>query len=162
MSLGLLVGRFGDLVREQIPAQQVVFIPEEVFPAQLQRLRAEFGHHLIPLVLLSRIDGNCVEAEREAIVAHCLAMAEKSGIAVNEAERDALAAYIAEFRPTFAQLEPALKRIENESAENIAALIASAIAVVDADGERRAVELGLLAELEQELRAVTTVSADPV
>lgn len=151
MSLGLLVGRFGNIVRDQISIQHD-FIPDDPFPEQLKRMRGEFIHHLIPLVLLSRVDGSYVESERETILAHCLALAAKSRLTVEDVERDALAAYIAEFRPTFAQLEPALKVIEAESVESVAGLIAAARAVVDADGTRRASELRLLADLEHELK----------
>ncbi len=153
MTLGLLVGRFGSLVLEQMPPQQIV-IPDESFPAQLLRLRSAFGHHLIPLALLARADGDYAEIEQKAILDHCLALAGDADMAVEAGERETLKAYIAEFRPTFAQLDPALKRIEKESAENLAALITTAKAVVDADRGRRQEEVNLLTEIEDELKAL--------
>jgi hypothetical protein len=154
MTLGLLVGRFGELVREKSAAAQNDDTPNDPFPADLARLRAAFAHHLIPLALLSRADGDYAAAEQDAILAHCLLLAARADMAVAAAEREALKAYIGEFRPALSQLDAALKRIESENAEHMAALIAAAQAVVDADGERRPEEARLLAELEDALKAL--------
>ena len=154
MTLGLLVGRFGNLVREQSPPPQVDVLPDDNFPAPLSRLRAAFAHHLIPLALLSRADGDYAEAEQEAILAHCLALAADAYMPVGAAECAALKDYIAQFRPSMTQLDSALKRLEHEPVRNVAALIAAAQAVVDADGERRPEEAKLLAELQDELKTL--------
>jgi hypothetical protein len=154
MTLGLLVGRFGDVVREQTPLAQADLLSDEPFPSQLSHLRTAFAHHLIPLALLSRADGDYSEIEQEAILAHCLTLAAKAGMPIEDGERAALRAYIAEFRPTFAQLDPALKRIEDEPVRHFAELLAAAKAVVDADGVRRPGEVKLLAEIEDERKAL--------
>jgi tellurite resistance protein len=154
MTLGLLVGRFGDFVREQYVPPQAVVLPDTPFPKELSRLRQACAHHLIPLALLSRADGDFAEAEQEAIIAHCVELVRASGTPATEAEVAALREYLAELEPSIAQLEPALKRVEHESAEAVASLLTAAQAVVDADGKRDPAETKLLAGLQSDLKAL--------
>jgi len=79
MSLGLLVGRFAAFLNEQ-PATFFDSTPSEAaFPRDLERLREQFGHHIVLLTLLSRSDGEAVMLEREVILHHCLEQAHTAG-----------------------------------------------------------------------------------
>jgi hypothetical protein len=153
MSLGVLVGRFGEFVSEQMPESQPP-MPEEPFPADLTHIREAFGHHLVPLMLLARSDGETALSEREVVLHYCLARADEAGLNLTPAETAALSDYLRDFRPTRMQLGPALKRLEHDSKADIAALVAAAQAVVDADGERRPREMQFLDELNRDLAAL--------
>lgn len=150
MSLGILVGRFGSLVEEVAPAEPVS-VSVEFFPDALVRVRDQFGHHLVPLLLLSRADGDTVEPERLVILQHCVDRAERGGAPLSDEEKAVLADYLFEFTPSRIQLAPALKRLEAETKDAIAALLAAAQAVIDADGERREREQRVLAQLSRDL-----------
>jgi hypothetical protein len=155
MNLALLVTRFGDFVIEQSPPPMGGDSgPYEEFAADLARIRNVLNHHLIPLLALARCDGDFAVAEREAILNYCLAHLNDLDMPPTPDERAALDAYLREFRPGRAQLAAALKRLEKESEVKIAALIAAARAVVDADGVRRAYELKILGEIADELAAL--------
>ncbi|HUJ47544.1 MAG TPA: hypothetical protein VLV55_10470 [Rhizomicrobium sp.] len=151
MSLGLLVGRFGTFVRGNCAA------PVEAGPSteascsdDIEHLRAFVAHHLIPLMLLSKVDGSSVPAEQKIIVDHCVAMAKRHEIAVSESGRAAFAAYVADYRPSLMQLDPALRLLERDSLEDLAELFATASAVISADGQIAPAELRLLEEIKQE------------
>jgi hypothetical protein len=128
--------------------------PYEAFAADLGRIRSALNHHLIPLLALARCDGEFAMAESEAIMTYCLAHLSDIDMTPTHEEQAALDAYLREFRPAHAQLSAALKRLEKESEARIAALIAAAQAVVDADGERRAYEVRILSEIPNELAAL--------
>ena len=151
MSLGLLVGRFGQFVREQHEAPVQDAGPEVRFPLEIVRLREAVSHHVIPLALLARADGDFAQSERQAILDHCLALLRQNGTPASDADRAALEDYITDFRPSLMQLEPALKRLEREPPETVAAMLAAATAVMEADGRCDPAEARLIAEMREEL-----------
>jgi tellurite resistance protein len=151
MSLGVLIGRFGDFVRARHDPHPSAPSVTEEFPEIIAPLRGCAAHHLIPLALLSGVDSECAQSERDAIVVYCLSIAERRGISVSDAERMAFAGHVAEFRPSLMQLDPALELLERESAEDIALLFAAAEAVVGADGKLDPAEQKLLDELKSEV-----------
>jgi tellurite resistance protein len=154
MSLGLLVGRFGAFLNEQ-PATFFDSTPSEAaFPRDLERLREQFGHHIVLLTLLSRSDGQAVIQEREAILRHCLEEARKAGAPATASEAAELGDYLHDLRPTTAQLGPSIRRLEDGTKEEVLAVVAAAIAVVDADGARRPREMEFLTDLKRELHAL--------
>jgi tellurite resistance protein len=154
MSLGLLVGRFAAFLNEQ-PASFFDSTPSEVaFPQDLERLREKFGHHIVLLTLLSRSDGEAVMQEREVILHHCLEQAHVSGEPATAAEAAELGDYLRDLRPTSAQLAPSIKRLEHGTKEEVVAVITTAIAVVDADGDRRPREVAFLTDLQRDLHAL--------
>jgi hypothetical protein len=153
MSLGLLVGRFADFVSEQPVAPEPMGEADR-FPGELMRSRDAFGHHLVPLLLLARCDGDSVLEEREAILNHCRGRAKLSGLELSLNEMAALGDYLREFRPCHAQLRPALKRLEHDSKDDIIALVAAAQGVVDADRVRRAHEVKFLEQLSRDLASL--------
>jgi tellurite resistance protein len=121
------------------------------FPDALQAEREIISHHLIPLALLSRADGDYAQSEQQIIVEHCLSILERIGVKPSAADRATLENYVAVFRPSLVQLDPALKRLERESQGMIAALLGAARKVMDADGRLDPAELKLLDELRMEL-----------
>jgi hypothetical protein len=154
MSLGLLVGRFSAFLNEQ-PATFFDSTPSEAaFPRDLERLREQFGHHIVLLTLLSRSDGQAVIQEREAILRHCLEEARKAGAPATASEAAELGDYLHDLRPTTAQLGPSIRRLEDGTKEEVLAVVAAAIAVVDADGARRPREMEFLTDLKRELHAL--------
>jgi tellurite resistance protein len=156
MSLGLLVGRFGQLVREQHDAPVQGAGSEAPFPDGLVRLRETVSHHVIPLALLSRADGDYADSEKQAILDHCLALLKENGTPASEADRTALKDYIADCRPSLMQLDPALKRLERESPQAVSAMFEAAKAVMEADGRLDPAEARLIAELREELSKLPT------
>jgi hypothetical protein len=150
MSYGLLVKRFGDFVRAQhdVVPNSVAQLP---FPDALQAEREIIAHHLIPLTLLARADGEYAEAERRVVVDHCLSLLERIGVRPSAADRATLENYVATFRPSLVQLAPALKRLEQEQADAIAALLCAAKRVMEADGQCDPAEVKLLDGLRAEL-----------
>jgi len=159
MSLGLLVGRFGTFVRGNCAmAVDVAPSQEAPCPKDIEHLRAFVAHQLIPLMLLSKVDGLSVPAEQEIIVDHCIALAERHEIAVSESDRAALAVYVAGYRPSLVQLDPALRLLERDSLEDLADLFAAASAVISADGQIAPAELRLLEEIKQEATRLATAA----
>jgi hypothetical protein len=156
MSLGLLVGRFSDFLQEEAtsPSAATPDLSSELFPADLTRIREAVGHHFVPLMWLSRCDGESALAERQVVLSHCLERARQMGVEATLAEVAALTDHLRDFRPTRAQLQPALKRLERDSKDDIIALVAAAKAVVDADGVRRPREVRFLDELSRDLSAL--------
>ena len=150
MTLGVLVGRFGPFVRERHDPPAVMDEPAPAFSEDLQGLHRDYAHHIIPLLLLSRSDGDSAAAEQKVVVDHCLALARAAGHPASEKEALALTKYVAGFRPTLLQLDPALHRLEHEPPERVAAFLAAVQAVIGADGETRPEEARFLANLKQE------------
>jgi tellurite resistance protein len=149
MSLGLLVGRFGSFVREQHDA--IATAPTAPIEEPLAHERQMIAHHMIPLALLARSDGNSDVAEQAAMLDHAIAILKMKGETVGEADRAALKTYIASLEPSLVQLDPALKRLEHGSPQEMAALLDAARKVMMADGTVDAAEAHLLDELQQEL-----------
>ncbi len=155
MSLGLLVGSFGDFVREQYVSPVAAGpIDESDLPDTLFHIREICAHHLIPLALLARADGNSDAMEQKAIFDYCAMLLQKSDVMMSVTERAAFKDYISAFRPSLMQLDLALKKIEREPKERIATLFGAAINVVEADGERDPNELRFLAKLSDDLAKI--------
>jgi tellurite resistance protein len=150
MSLGLLVGRFGSFVREQ--HDEIASAPAAPIEEPLAHERQMIAHHMIPLALLARSDGNSDVAEQAVMLDHALAVLKMKGDTVTDADREALKSYIAAMKPSLVQLDPALKRLEHESPAEISALLDAAKKVMMADGNMDAAEVHLLDEMQQELR----------
>jgi hypothetical protein len=149
MSLGLLVGRFGEFVRDQHEA--IASAPTAPIEEPLAHERQMIAHHMIPLVLLARSDGNSDVEEQAAMLEHALAVLKMKGETVSDSDREALKIYIAEMKPSLVQLDPALKRLESGSPEEMAALVQAAEAVMNADGKIDPAEAHLLEGLKAEL-----------
>ncbi len=149
MSLGLLVGRFGTFVREQ--HDEIASAPATPIEEPLAHERQAIAHHMIPLVLLARSDGNTDVAEQAVMLDHAVAILRMKGDAVPDSDRAALQSYIASLKPSLVQLDPALKRLERETPQEIAALLDAAKKVMMADGNMDAAEAHLLDELQKEL-----------
>lgn len=150
MSLGLLVVRFGRYVRENYaPPVQEAHEPD--FPDSLNHLRDAAGHHLIPLILIARSDGNFDPSERDVIVTHCVTFARSRGLELDGNDTLAFSDYVWTYRPSLLQLDPALHRLSHGSHDEIIALFEAARAVVEADGITRPEEVRLLEELSEEI-----------
>ncbi len=152
MAIDQLMQRFAAFVRtrpgrEPTPDAE----PAPAFPADLAHIREVCGHHIIPLALISRADGDSVPAERAVIEAHCLSLLKKAGIAPGEAERAAVAECVAQARPAMVQLDPAVARVAAEGEDSVHRLIAAAILVIEADGKRDPGEVDVLNALSEEL-----------
>jgi tellurite resistance protein len=150
MSYGSLVQRFGSFVRERHESYSDSVAPSP-FPDALQAEREIISHHLIVLSLLARSDGEFADSEQRAIVAHCLSLLERIGVKPSASDRATLENYVAVFRPSLIQLDPALKRLEKDSPLAIASLLCAARKVMEADGESDPAEVKLLDELRAEL-----------
>jgi tellurite resistance protein len=150
MSYGLLVKEFGDFVREQhdVSANAVA---QPQFPETLMAERQIIAHHLIPLALLARADGDFAPEEQRIIVDHCLSLLERIGVKPSAGDRTTLESYVAAFRPSLVQLAPALHRLEQDPPEVISALFTAAKNVVQADGRVDAAEARLLDRLQGDL-----------
>jgi tellurite resistance protein len=157
MSLGLLVGRFGNFVRETHTAQTDP-APVRPFPDGLNHLREAVGHHLIPLVLIARSDGDFEPRERDVIVTHCVTVAQSRGLEFDASDTLELVEYIETYRPSLTQLDPALSLLERGSHDEMAALLATARAVIEADGVIRPEETKFLDELNEELGLLAAAS----
>jgi len=153
MSLGLLVGRFGNFLRER-PQPPPTVTPAPAFPETLSRLRGQFGHHIVLLGLLSRADGDPAPVEREVIFKHCIDRAQKSGLSLTANDAAELGDYLRDLRPARTQLDHALKELERDPKDEIVALVEAAIALIDADGVRRPEEQKFLAELTADLESL--------
>jgi hypothetical protein len=152
MALGILVRQFGDFVKERHDAPVTeTSVPEAPMPDALHRLREVCGHHAIPLMLLSRIDGDSAPSEQKAIVNHCMGLLARAGLAPGAGEQKSLADYVASLRPTLLQLDPALKQIEHEGTDAVHRMIAAAIQVLEADGKRDPAEVKFLNSLSEDL-----------
>jgi len=149
MTLGLLVGRFGNFVREQhdVMASE----PASEIHEPLAHERALIAPHMITLALLAKSDGNSDVAEQAAMLDHALAVLQMKGDVVNDADKPALKLYVASMRPSLVQLDPALKMLEQETPQAIAALLDAAKKVMMADGTADAAEAHLLDEMQKEL-----------
>jgi tellurite resistance protein len=153
MTLGLLVGRFGEFLYQQHDEMPE---PEQAPPSadDLERIRECCGHHLVMLTLLSRADGESAPSERDVIFDYCVARCRKKGLEAMESEAAALRNLLVDYKPARFQLDLAIRRLSHEPKEDIAALLDAAVAVVDADGVRRPSELQFLQELRLDLDAL--------
>jgi tellurite resistance protein len=149
MSLGLLVGRFGEFVRDQHDA--IATAPAAPIEEPLAHERQMIAHHMIPLALLARSDGNSDVAEQSVMLDHALALLKMKGETLADADRAALKSYIASLKPSLVQLDHALHRLEKESPQEITALLDAAKKVMMADGNMDAAEAHLLEELKADL-----------
>jgi hypothetical protein len=150
MSLGLLVGRFGSFVRET-RASQEDSAPPPPFPDGLNHLRDAVGHHLIPLVLIARSDGDFEPRERDVIVTHCITFARNQGLELDGSGPIEFVQYVESYRPSLMQLDPALSRLERGDHDEMAVLVAAARAVIEADGVIRPEEARFLDQLSEEI-----------
>lgn len=149
MTLGSIVSRFGAFIGEQPVAPEPT--AGERFPAELVRIRDTVGHHMVPLALLARSDGDNAPSEREVILRYCIRKLRRAHMELSLAEQASLSDFLRDFRPSRVNLRPALKRLEEESHEDIVALVEAAKAIVDADGERRPREVRFLSDLMSDL-----------
>ncbi|HEY4123420.1 MAG TPA: hypothetical protein VGM36_02335, partial [Rhizomicrobium sp.] len=108
-------------------------------------------------LLLARTDRDCSKCEEEIIVAHCLDYARQKGVACSEAQTLAFCEYVASFRPAVMQLDPALARLAKCEHCEFAALVATAHAMVVADGVSRPEEIQFLARLQNDLMKLRAV-----
>jgi hypothetical protein len=157
MSLGLLVGRFGSFVRETQAAQGDA-APLAPFPDGLNHLRDAVGHHLIPLVLIARSDGDFEQRERDVIVTHCVTLARRQGLELDGSGTVEFVEYVESYRPSLMQLDPALTRLERGDHDEMAALVAAARAVIEADGVIRPEETRFLDQLSEDIGRLRAVS----
>jgi hypothetical protein len=145
----MFAGRFGQYVRDRHGPRTALDSAEIPYPLP-QETRDVITHHLIPLGLLARADGDIAAAEQKAMCDHAVAMLAKSGHPASDADMSKLKNYIAGFRPSLMQLDPALHRLEREDADTKIAFLGAARAVVMADGKVDAAEARLLDELKLE------------
>lgn len=151
MTLGILVQNFGTFVRERHdPPTTMVDSDAPAFSADLAGLHHDYAHHIIPLSLLARSDGDSAQAELHVIAEHCVTLARLTGRPISDQERGALIVYLGKFRPTLMQLAPALLRLEREPHAHLDALLAAARAVIEADGVVKPDETRFLDNLRQE------------
>jgi tellurite resistance protein len=146
-------GRFGQYVRDRHEPCTAAPVPETPWPLP-QETREAIAHHLIPLALLARADGGESEAEQMIMLEHVVAMLTKTGHAVTDLDKAKLKTYIAGFRPSLMQLDPALHRLDHEDADTKIAFLGAARAVVMADGRTDPAEARLLDELKLEFAKV--------
>jgi hypothetical protein len=145
----MFAGRLGQYVRDRHEprvAQDSAQIP---YPLP-QETRDVIAHHLIPLGLLARADGDIATAEQKAMLDHAVAMLAKSGHPVRDADMGKLQDYVAGFRPSLMQLDPALHRLEREDTDTKIAFLGAARAVANADGRISDGEARLLDEMKLE------------
>jgi hypothetical protein len=145
----MFAGRFGQYVRDRHEPRAAQDFAEIPYPLP-QETRDVITHHLIPLALLARADGDVAAAEQKAMLDHALATLANAGHPVVDADLGKLKDYIAGFRPTLMQLDPALHRLEREDADSKIAFLGAARAVVMADGRIDPAEARLLDELKLE------------
>jgi hypothetical protein len=145
----MFAGRFGQYVRDRHEPRTAQDSAEIPYPLP-QETRDVIAHHLIPLALLARADGDIAAAEQKAMLDHAVAMLAKSGHPVRDADMGKLKDYIAGFRPSLLQLDPALHRIEREDTDTKIAFLLAARAVANADGKITDGEARLLDELKLE------------
>ena len=150
MTLGILVQNFGSFVRERHDPPAVMGEPPPAFSPDLVGLHHDYAHHIIPLSLLARSDGESAQAEQKVIVEHCVTLARLAGRSATDQERVALVVYVGKFRPTLMQLDPALHRLAQEPREHVDALLLAAKAVIEADGVVKPDETRFLENLRQE------------
>ena len=145
----MFAGRFGQYVRDKHEPRTAQDSSEVPYPLS-QETRDVITHHLIPLALLARADGDIAAAEQKAMLDHAVAMLAKSGHPISDADMNKLKDYIAGFRPALMQLDPALHRLEREDADTKIAFLGAARAVANADGKITDGEGRLLDELKLE------------
>ena len=145
----MFAGRFGQYVRVKHEPRTAQDSSEVPYPLS-QETRDVITHHLIPLALLARADGDIAAAEQKAMLDHAVAMLAKSGHPISDADMNKLKDYIAGFRPALMQLDPALHRLEREDADTKIAFLGAARAVANADGKITDGEARLLDELKLE------------
>ncbi|HSC61425.1 MAG TPA: TerB family tellurite resistance protein [Rhizomicrobium sp.] len=145
----MFAGRFGQYVRDKHEPRTAQDSSEVPYPLS-QETRDVITHHLIPLALLARADGDIAAAEQKAMLDHAVAMLAKSGHPISDADMNKLKDYIAGFRPALMQLDPALHRVEREDADTKIAFLGAARAVANADGKITDGEGRLLDELKLE------------
>lgn len=153
MAIDQLMQRFAAFVHAQpkMAAPQAGDPPAPSYPPDVARIREICAHHMTPLLLLSRADGDKSAVEQATIVDHCMSVLKRAGITAGPAERETLASLATESHPTLMQLDPALKKVAAEGADSAHRLMAAAILVLEADGKRDPNEVDVLNALSEEL-----------
>jgi len=154
MAVDAVVAKIGDFLNERAPEAGNSAPTPGAFSGNLARVRDEVNHHVILLALLAHADGEAVEGEQSVILNYCLNRAERAGIALSETEKSEFSAYLRMFRPTRMQLSFAVKRLAEETRDELLSLVATAQAVVDADQQEREGEARFLADIRRELSAL--------
>jgi hypothetical protein len=151
-SLQILIDRLVAFLQEQQKQPKTsLSIPS---PDGLGRVFDTFSHHLVALMLVARSDDKVVERERAAILEHCADRARKAGLEMTAAERNALHEYLRHFHPAEMLLGPAMAQLKRDRKDDIAALVAAAHRVVEADGVVRLQEASYLLSLQHDLIAL--------
>jgi len=120
-------------------------------PGTAQRRAARDGVRL--LAGLARSDGIMHAAEVEVIVNYIVDRAARDGIQTQHEDRLALSGYIKRQRPAIEVLEGCLDRLHRAPTEEQHLFLRSALALIEADNQRHAKELAILAELQHRLTA---------
>ena len=150
MSIQSLLSRFGAFIRGlyTLPPQAG---PEVPFPFRLRSQEITIGHHLVPLIMLARSDGELSEGERDVIVAHCQVLSTRRGQRLNPQELTDLETYIGHLAPDLAVLDPALRRLESGGHDELADLFSAAHRVILVDDIVKAGELNQLVDIMEQL-----------
>jgi|GEM_PF-1832728 uncharacterized tellurite resistance protein B-like protein len=149
----MFAGRFGQYVRDRHKPRAAQDSAEIPWPLP-RETRDVISHHLIPLGLLARADGDIAAAEQKAMLDHAIVMLAKAGHPVTDADMGKLKDYVASFRSTLVQLDSALHRIEREDTDSKIAFLGAARAVANADGKISDGEARLLDEMKLEFARV--------
>ena len=73
--------------------------------------------------MLSRADGDAAPQERQVILDFCLERARKAGTPATAMEAAELGDYLRDLRPTMAQFDPAIRRLEESGKDEVLALV---------------------------------------
>jgi hypothetical protein len=145
----IFAGRFSQYVRDRHEPRAAQDSAEIPYPLP-QETRDIITHHLIPLALLARADGDIASAEQKAMLDHAIVLLANAGHPVSDVDLGKLKDYITSLRPSLMQLDPALQRLEREDTDTKIAFLGAARAVVMADGRTDPAEARLLDELKLE------------
>jgi hypothetical protein len=156
-SLSSLVEGLVAFLREQQKRPRTV--PAQPVPGELARTVRTFADHLVILMLVARSDDNVAPSEREVILRYCADRACKHGAELSTREEQSLSDYLRHFHPTLTEITSATERLRHADADEIAALIAAAHAVVEADGVVRLQEAMYLGSLEHALASIQEANA---
>lgn len=128
--------------------------PCGVTPVPLTRIRQTFTPHMMALARLCHNDSGFSRDEQGIIFEHCLKLARDADRPINEGEKRTLKQFLKTLKPIKLFLGPAMRALQEDRPERIAALLSAADEVINADGLRRHNAKSFFGLLQRELTGV--------
>lgn len=159
--IAMVVSEDGEVTAPPARFFSSTFAMSEVFtgrcgvtPVPLTPVRQIFTAHMMALAHLCHNDSGFHRDEQGIIFEHCLKLARDADRPVSEGEKRTLKQFLKSLKPIKLFLGPAMRALQEDRPERIAALLSAADDVINADGLRRHNAKSFFGLLQRDLTGV--------